>query len=143
MQTLEVPFETTRTIVSLITSGTTTRFPDIRWIFAHNGGATPMLIGRIEEMDHRPIGKNFPKGMRRELAKLYYDTASAWNDGAMQALLAIAPPSHVMFGSDYPFLGTVEATSKWSKVTLPRALRAQMDRDNALKLFPRLKKLGL
>jgi predicted TIM-barrel fold metal-dependent hydrolase len=141
MQTLEFPFETTRTIVSLITSGTTTRLPDIRWIFAHNGGATPMLIGRIEEMDHRPIGKNFPAGMRAELKKFYYDTASAWNDGAMAALLNIASPSHVMFGSDYPFLPAVEAAKKMSKVKLPRAIHAQIDRENALKLFPRLRKL--
>jgi predicted TIM-barrel fold metal-dependent hydrolase len=141
MQTLEFPFETTRTIVSLITSGTTTRLPGIRWIFAHNGGATPMLIGRIEELGHRAIGKNFPAGMRAELRKFYYDTASAWNDGAMAALLSVVSPSHVMFGSDYPFLPAVEAAKKMSKVNLPRAIHAQIDRDNALKLFPRLKKL--
>ncbi|HXS39586.1 MAG TPA: amidohydrolase family protein [Stellaceae bacterium] len=141
MQTLEFPFETTRTILSLITSGTTTRFRNIRWIFAHNGGATPMLIGRIEEMDHRPIGKNFPAGMHAELRRFYYDTASAWNDGAMAALLTIVPSSHVMFGSDYPFLSAVEAAKKWSKVKLSRALRAEIDRENALKLFPRLRKL--
>lgn len=143
MQTLEFPFETTRTIVSLITSGTTTRFPDIRWIFAHNGGATPMIIGRIEELSHRPIGKNFPAGMRAELRKFYYDTASAWNDGAMAALLSVVSPSHVMFGSDYPFLPAVEAAKKMSKVNLPANVHAQIDRLNALKLFPRLKKLKL
>lgn len=141
MQTLEFPFETTRTIVSLITSGTTTRLPNIRWIFAHNGGATPMLIGRIEELGHRPIGKNFPAGMRAELRKFYYDTASAWNDGAMAALLNLVPSTRVMFGSDYPFLSAVEAAKKMNKVKLSRALKAQIDRDNALKLFPRLRKL--
>ncbi|HKT19989.1 MAG TPA: amidohydrolase family protein, partial [Stellaceae bacterium] len=109
--------------------------------FAHNGGATPMLIGRIEELDHRPIGKNFPAGMHAELRRFYYDTASAWNDGAMAALLTIVPSAHVMFGSDYPFLGAVEAAKKMSKVKLSRALRAEIDRENALKLFPRLRKL--
>jgi predicted TIM-barrel fold metal-dependent hydrolase len=141
MQTLEFPFETTRTIVSLITSGTTTRFPNIRWIFAHNGGATPMLIGRIEEMDHRPIGKNFPAGMRAELKKFYYDTASAWNDGAMAALMNIVSSSHIMFGSDYPFLSAKEAARKWKGVKLAPATRAAIDRSNALSLFPRLRKL--
>ena len=141
MQTLEFPFETTRTIVSLITTGTTTRLPDIRWIFAHNGGATPMLIGRIEELGHRPIGKNFPAGMRAELRKLYYDNASAWNDGAMGALLNVVSPSHVFFGSDYPFLPAVTAAKKMNQVKLPPATKAAIDRNNALKLFPRLKKL--
>ena len=141
MQTLEFPFETTRTIVSLITSGTTTRLPDIRWIFAHNGGATPMLIGRIEELGHRPIGKNFPAGMRAELRKFYYDTASAWNDGAMGALLKIVSPSHVFFGSDYPFLSATTAAKKMNQVRLAPAVKAAIDRKNALTLFPRLKKL--
>jgi predicted TIM-barrel fold metal-dependent hydrolase len=141
MQTLEFPFETTRTIVSLITSGTTTRLPDIRWIFAHNGGATPMLIGRIEELGHRAIGKNFPAGMRAELRKFYYDTASAGNTSAMAALMNIVSTSHIMFGSDYPFLPTVKAVKDMAKVKLPRAVQAAIDRDNALKLFPRLRKL--
>lgn len=141
MQTLEFPFETTRTIVSLVTSGTTTRLPDIRWIFAHNGGATPMLIGRIEELGHRAIGKNFPAGMRAELRKFYYDTASAWNDGAMAALLNIVAPSHVFFGSDYPFLQATTAAKKMNQVKLAPAVKAAIDRNNALKLFPRLKKL--
>src|SRR5215469_15727055 len=141
MQTLEFPFETTRTIVSLITSGTTTRLPDIRWIFAHNGGATPMLIGRIEELGHRAIGKNFPAGMRAELRKFYYDTASAGNTSAMAALMNIVATSHIFFGSDYPFLPTTKAVKDLAKVKLPRAVQQAIDRDNAMKLFPRLKKL--
>jgi len=141
MQTLEFPFETTRTIVSLITSGTTTRLPNITWIFAHNGGATPMLIGRIEELGHRAIGKNFPAGMRAELRKFYYDTASAGNNSAMAALMNLVSTSHIMFGSDYPFLPTVTAVKNMNRVKLPRAAQQAIDRNNALKLFPRLRKL--
>ena len=143
MQTLEFPFETTRTIVSLITSGTTTRFPNIRWIFAHNGGATPMLIGRIEELGHRPIGKNFPAGMRAELRKFYYDTASAANSSGMAALMNLVSTTHIMFGSDYPFLAATDAIKKLNRVTLPAASRAAIERGNALKLFPRLRKLKI
>jgi predicted TIM-barrel fold metal-dependent hydrolase len=143
MQLVEFPFETTRTIASLILSGTTTRFPDIRWIFAHNGGATPMLIGRLEEQDHRPIGKNFPAGMRAELRKFYYDNASAWNSSAMAALMNLVPTSHIMFGSDYPFLSAREAVHKFNKLKLEPATRAAMERGNAFKLFPRLRTLKI
>jgi predicted TIM-barrel fold metal-dependent hydrolase len=141
MQTVEFPFETTRTIVSLISSGTTTKFKNIRFIFAHNGGTTAMIIGRLEEMDHKPIGKNFPAGMHRELRKFYYDTASGWNDASIGALLKVVPPTQVMFGSDYPFLPTVIAAKKMNEVILPRAVKAQINMENALKLFPRLRKL--
>jgi len=141
MQTLEFPFETTRTIVSLVTTGTSTRLRNLRWIFAHNGGATPMLIGRIEELGHRAIGKNFPAGMRAELRKFYYDTASAANTSAMAALMNLVSTTHIMFGSDYPFLPAIDAAKKMNKLKLPPAVAAQIDRANALKLFPRLKKL--
>ena len=143
MQLVEFPFETTRTIANLIMSGTTTRFPEIRWIFAHNGGATPMLIGRLEEQDHRAMGKKFPAGMRAELRKFYYDNASAWNSSAMAALMNLVPTSHIMFGSDYPFLSATEAVHKFNKVQLDPATRAAMERGNALKLFPRLRKLKI
>ncbi len=143
MQLVEFPFETTRTIASLIMSGTTTKFPNIRWIFAHNGGATPMLIGRLEEQDHRPIGKNFPAGMRAELKKFYYDNASAWNTSAMAALMNLVPTSHILFGSDYPFLSASEAVHKFNKLKLDPATRAAMERGNAFKMFPRLRKLKI
>lgn len=143
MQLVEFPFETTRTIASLVMSGTTTRFPDIRWIFAHNGGATPMLIGRLEEQDHRPIGKNFPAGMRAELRKFYYDNASAWNSSAMAALMNLVPKDHMFFGSDYPFLSATEAVHKFDKLDLDPGIRAAIERNNAFKLFPRLKALKI
>lgn len=143
MQLVEFPFETTRTIANLIMSGTTTKFPDIRWIFAHNGGATPMLIGRLEEQDHRGMGHNFPAGMRAELRKFYYDNASAWNSSAMAALMNLVPNDHMFFGSDYPFLSATEAVHKFDQLKIDPALRTAIERNNAFKLFPRLKALGI
>ena len=143
MQLVEFPFETTRTIANLVLSGTTTRFPNIRWIFAHNGGATPMLIGRLEEQDHRPVGKNFPAGMRAELRKFYYDNASAWNSSAMAALMNLVPKDHMFFGSDYPFLAATEAVHKFDRLKLDPATRTAIERNNAFKLFPRLKALKI
>ena len=144
MQLLEFPFETTRTIANLVMSGTTTQFPEIRWIFAHNGGATPMLIGRLEEQDHRAMGQNFPAGMRAELRKFYYDNASSWNSSAMAALMNLVPKDHLFFGSDYPFLSATEAVRKFDRFnTIDAATRDAIERKNALKLFPRLKALKL
>jgi hypothetical protein len=43
----EYPFDTTRTMTSLMFNGTFKRHPNIRWHFAHGGGTIPMLGFRL------------------------------------------------------------------------------------------------
>src|SRR5262249_28385374 len=44
---IEFPFDTTRTVASLIYSGTLARCPDINFILPHAGGTLPFLAPRI------------------------------------------------------------------------------------------------
>lgn len=44
---VDVCFDTTRTVFSLIIGGVIKRYPNIRFILAHAGGATPYMAGRV------------------------------------------------------------------------------------------------
>ncbi len=147
--TLEFPFDTARTIVSLVTQGVTTRFPDIRFIFSHGGGALTGVYGRIEGLADAPSFKGkFPAGMHAELSKLYYDTASLSSVSTLPALLRIVPPSQVLLGSDFPLAGPPptdvmikRAVDEFEAMKPSAKLQLAVERDNAMRLLPRLAKI--
>lgn len=140
-QAVEFPFDTTRAIVSLLTSGTFTKCNRIKWIFSHAGGATPMLAGRMVEYleDEKNPGREAPHGVLHELRRLHYDTASATSVASMAALLNLAPPEQILFGSDYPFITTDAAINELSHVKLSAKDRLAIEHQNAERLIPRLR----
>lgn len=101
---------TTRTMASLLFSGTAAKYPNIRWIFSHGGGTTPFLLSRFlrqeTEMKERPA--KLPNGVLYELKKFYYDTAQANHPGALAALLKLVPVPQILFGTDFPFRTAAE-----------------------------------
>lgn len=140
-QAIEYPFETTRTITSLLVNGTVFNNPEIRWIFSHGGGATPMLAGRmVETLGRHPNANKFmPDGVLAELRRLYYDTASADTEGSMAALRVMARLDHILFGSDYPFVKVGDGVRHLEQTQMPDAERDAINRGNALALLPRLR----
>ena len=137
---IEGPVDTTRTIVSLMFQGGATKFPDIKWIFSHSGGVTPFLLSRFEREEEALKDKSIvPKGVMHELRKFYYDTAQGNHPGALKALLEIIPTSNVLYGTDFPFRDGAEVIDGLAKHGFTAADRSAIDRDNALRLFPRLK----
>jgi predicted TIM-barrel fold metal-dependent hydrolase len=137
---IEVPHDTTRTVTSLLLSGSFTRFPDIKWLFSHAGGTIPMLAGRIAAFyDQNPKAKEFaPNGVMAELAKLNYDTANATSAPAMAALLKLTTVAHVTYGTDYPYFALDQAKDL-SKLGLSAADVTAIESGNAMKLVPTLK----
>jgi 6-methylsalicylate decarboxylase len=140
-QVVEYPFDTTRAIVSLLVSGTFAKLSDIRWIFSHGGGATPMLAGRLTEVlgHQQALAERIPHGVMHELQKLYYDTASAAFPSSMAALLNLVPPQQVLFGTDYPFIQPATAIDGMAQIKLSAGDRQAIESLNAGSLMPRLR----
>lgn len=143
---VEYAADTSRTISSLIFTGTAARYPDISWIHSHGGGSVPFVLDRFtrEEQVMRPEVKArvIPNGMKHELAKFYYDTAQANNPGTLAAIRNLAPATHVMFGSDFPFRNAEFAVAGLNAYPFSAEDRAEIDRGNALRILPKLKTLA-
>jgi 6-methylsalicylate decarboxylase len=137
---IEYGTDTTRAIIGVTFSGDTTRYPDIRFIWSHAGGSAPFLAGRIDG-GSRGAKDRMPAGFIAEAKKCYYDTAGAANRGAIASLLELVSASQILFGTDFPPGGTNLALAK-AVADLgffkDSALRA-IERDNAVRLLPRLK----
>jgi predicted TIM-barrel fold metal-dependent hydrolase len=74
-----------------------------------------------------------------ELGKFYYDTAQGNHAGALSALLKIAPISQVLYGTDFPFRDGEEVNGGLAGCGFSGADLRAINRENALKLMPRLK----
>jgi predicted TIM-barrel fold metal-dependent hydrolase len=126
--------------VSLLVSGAFAKLTDIRWIFSHGGGTTPMLAGRMTEVlgEQQALAERIPHGVMHELQRLYYDTASAASPSSMASILSVVPPQQVLFGTDYPFVKPATAIDGLTHIKLSTSDRQAIERLNALRLLPRL-----
>jgi 6-methylsalicylate decarboxylase len=137
---IEVPHDTTRTVTSLLLSGSFARYRDIKWLFSHAGGTIPMMAGRIDSFyGRRPNLKEFaPDGIEGEFKRLYYDTANATSAPAMAALMKLVPVSQITYGSDYPYFPLDQITNLRQLGLTQEQLQA-IGSANAMRLISSLK----
>ncbi len=137
---VEYATETSRTIGSLLMNHTTIRYPDIRFIFSHGGGAVPFLVFRFQRMvgGDPALMKAFPAGAVPAIQALYFDTAQAWNPYSMAALTKLMPPEHIMFGSDFPAASPLNTVNGLRAFGLDEAALDRIERQNALGILANL-----
>ena len=140
---LEYLFDTARAIASLIYNGSLLRWPDVRFIFPHSGGAMPPLAERVTRMADRDrkVAPKPAQGSMSEMKRLYFDVASSTNPVTLAGLLRLVPATQVMFGTDYPFLASIPYTiDPLRSHGLGAADLEAIERGTALRLFPRFAK---
>ena len=156
---VEYPFDTVRAVLSLIFNGAVDRFPDIRFVLSHAGGALPYLSWRVASTAARlmtepallerypvPLLVEHGDGFTAEhfmtrLRRFWFDTANAAGPQVLSALAHVADPARVLFGSDWPYVpeSLVDDTIAALAESVPdQAARAAIESGNAFALFPRL-----
>jgi len=142
---LEFMFETTRSVTNMILSGVLERHRDARVVVPHAGAALSVLANRIELLLPllTPPGGHVPPSMREALRYLHFDLAGAPVDELLTALLSVADPDNIHYGSDYPFTPADACVGLKKKLdgtsTLDGGLRQRILSENSLRLFPRLR----
>jgi len=96
-------FDTTLAAAKLVFSGVVDRFPGIRWVLCHLGGAIPYLAERLDRgyAAFSECRKNISKPPSEYLKRFYYDTVN-FDANALQLARAFAGADHLLAGSDYP-----------------------------------------
>lgn len=138
---IEFATDTTRTITSLLFSGTAARCQDIRFIFSHAGGTMPFITERLTRLPltNKSLAARVPNGVMAELKRFYYDTAQASHPMALASLTKLVSASQIVFGTDYPFRTSADHVKGLIDYGFSAADLRAIDRENALRLLPRLR----
>lgn len=103
------PFDTTLSLTRFVLTGGLEKFPKLKIVAAHVGGALPMLPGRLgfgyELRKDMSFGPWEPDVLTRPPAsyiqQLYFDTVCLHTPAVMCAVQTVGV-DHVVFGSDFP-----------------------------------------
>lgn len=97
------PWDTTLAAAHLIFAGVVERFPRIRWVLAHLGGAIPYIAERLDRGFHafRECRQHIARPPSQYLKRFYYDTVN-FDGAALQLAIRFAGANHLLAGSDYP-----------------------------------------
>ncbi|MPS28295.1 amidohydrolase family protein [Pigmentiphaga sp.] len=136
---VEFPVDTTRTLASLIFSGTVRRCPDIRFIFAHCGGVLPLLADHFERMlAVTPDGARLlPQGLPAALRQFHYDIALRAHPVGLSSMLQTVGASRLLFGTDAPLRRSLDTVRGLHGLALDPESVAAIERGNAVRLLDR------
>ena len=135
---IEYGTDTSRTIASLLFTGTASRCPDIKFIFTHGGGTMPFLIERFVRLPlaSKDAAAKTPEGVMPLLRRFYYDTAQVTHPAPMSALTKVVPTSQIVFGTDFPFRSSSDHVDGLRQIFDESDFR-KIGSDNARALLPR------
>lgn len=96
------PIEDTISVMQLITAGFPLRYPNIRIINSHLGGALPMLLQRADNQYRweTPDAPELPSVLAR---RMWYDTVGHGHLPALRAAIDSFGADRLLLGTDFPY----------------------------------------
>ena len=137
----EFVFDTTRAITSFLVNGTFSRYPDIRFVFCHSGGTLMPIAYRISGLPNRnpEMKAHMPNGVLHELKRLYlrmrHRVQPAGHRRPARARAAVAAPLR----HRQSLRADRRRGDQRRRLQLHAEEAAAINRDNALRLFPRFR----
>jgi predicted TIM-barrel fold metal-dependent hydrolase len=129
---LEVAFETTRTLVDMLYAGMFRKFPNMKLIVAHCGGALPALSGRLIALGTEvwvPNPNHLTKEkMKQQLSALYLGTAATGRASSLAPALTMTTCDHIVYGSDSGVPCSTEETLEANRKELLALLDYRMSK---------------
>lgn len=97
------PLEDTLAAAQLIQAGYPARFPNVRIIVSHAGGALPMILQRLDNQAgwFMDTSLEAPSTAAR---RLWYDTVVHGSHAALHCAAAAFGPERLLLGTDFPYI---------------------------------------
>ena len=133
--------ETTRAILNMVAHDVLVRYPELKVIVPHCGSFLPNALPRFKGLLPVMVKQGYMKAVDVDanISHLYFDLAGAATDDALESLLTITEPSHILYGSDYPYVAAPALTGAKKALEsrlAPHGLNPRdIFTDNAARLF--------
>jgi aminocarboxymuconate-semialdehyde decarboxylase len=142
-QVAQYTFDTTMGIGSVVMSGVLDRFPALKLVLSHGGGAYPYLAGRFDimhkRMDRAAQGDVAVDAPSAYAPRMIYDSI-VHAPKALRFLIDLAGIENVVLGTDYSFPpADMEPMALLGAAGLSAAQSRAIADDNARRVFSRLR----
>ncbi|MEU7169567.1 amidohydrolase family protein [Streptomyces morookaense] len=133
------PVEDTVAVMHLIRAAIPARFPRMKIVTTHLGGALPMLLQRVDNQYEEWRATGLPEKPSATARRLWYDSVGHGHGPALWAAVASLGADRIVLGTDFPYeAGDLfrTAVAYVENSGLPPGQAAQILDGNARALFP-------
>jgi len=131
------PIETALSAATLVTSGALERFPNLRVLLAHGGGALLALRGRLGRAQHvfTELERSLRDPISVSLRRLYFDSL-VYDTDVLEDLITWVGDDHIFLASDYPFaMGLADPVSSVTETMIADDAKLRILSGNAASFF--------